>query len=149
MHKLDSVQLVALYKERLEKGEFHTPQLVSPSDMINYFLYVGNALAVANEEKNVNEATIIRYAINYENGIADQNELDDIITKHRQVFRSRLSLLRNKIAAQGKLITQFKAISHSAHRLPETNTVVFAWEFRLKSQLNTTLSVISNSMELN
>lgn len=149
---LDSVQLISLYRQRLDTGELFTPQLSAPADMVNYFIYVGNALAQANKDAGIIKPIIIRYAIDVgENLFDDQKELErGHVKRHRQTFRTTLSRVKKDFTDQGKTLIQFKANAHSAYKLEEgSRFIVFAWEFKIKAGVNSIIAALGDSVVIN
>lgn len=146
---LDAVQLASLYNQRLEQGANFTPLLTSPRDIVNYFIYVGNALSKAAEDAGDKNPTIIRYAMEYPYPIENDAQLKEVIRRHQSVFRSKLTHIRASFKKEGKQIKVFSSVVVSADRLePNSRTIVYAWEFRLKNKLNATLAMLDDVLAL-
>lgn len=153
MRRLDSTQIIALYQARLREGEFYTPQLVNPVDIVNYYMYVGYQIA-AEAEKNGNRAeAVIRYALASEGLPPIQHNasnepillplVEETIKKHQQVFRTTLSRIRADYRADNKQLVQFKSRVISAYQLPANpNVIVYAWNFKLSTDVNKTIATL-------
>jgi len=141
MAYLDEHQLKRLLKDRLESGEAFTPRLLQPKDIINYFIFIGNAIC-RHEDKSF---TSIRYCIENPYPITTEAELEEIIQKHRGVFRTSLSRLKADFAKEGKTLVQFKAFFQSATLLEASNKhVLFHWQFSLKERVNKSMTLMQD-----
>lgn len=144
--KLDKTQLVNLYRRRIAEGELFTPQMSAPSDMVNYFIHVGNSIATANEKAGETyKPVIIRYAMLEPSSVDTDAEIDAAIRKHQQVFRTTLSRIRADYKRQGLQLIQFKANVHAAYKMDgQVNVMIYGWEFQLKAAVNRTIAALGD-----
>jgi hypothetical protein len=133
MAYLDEVQLKSLYTNRLKEGELYAPKLIYPRDIINYFIFAGNS--ICNQEGS--DYTSIRYVLENPYPITDAEMLQDIIDRHRKVFRVTLTRTKNDYEKEGKTLKVFKAFFKSGLLLEGSNNLVcYHWQFNLKDNVN-------------
>lgn len=146
MRNINQTQLVQLFNERLAKGETYTPRIEAPVDIVNYFIYVGNAIAQQNEKTGVVAPVLLRYAIQEAEDISTPLSFKEAVKKHRQVFRTTLSRVRSDYRRANKLLVQFKALVHGAEKVDGHPLIIFTWEYRSNDKVNNTLATLGDSV---
>lgn len=144
MAYLDKLQLKSLYEHRVKEGELYTPKIIYPRDIINYFILIGNNICTIEQTNSCS----IRYCVENPYPIESKEQLEDIITKHRGIFRVTLSRVKADFANEGTTLKVFKAFYKSAMLVEGSNNLVaYHWEFSLKDKINKSMLELQTIFE--